>query len=95
MPRDYAASRLRVVRWTANASSSPRLGSIAGVLNPRVRGYELLRVKEVCELLQVTQTTVYKLIKAGKIPAFKIGADWRFRKDLIVRWMAEQTTALD
>jgi excisionase family DNA binding protein len=60
-------------------------------MNPRALGDELLTLKEVCELLQVTQTTVYKLIKAGKIPAFRIGSDWRFRKDLIVRWMAENT----
>jgi excisionase family DNA binding protein len=60
-------------------------------MNPRARGYELLTVKKVCELLQVHHTTVYRLIKAGKIPAFKIGADWRFRKDLIERWMIEQT----
>ena len=52
---------------------------------------EVLTVKEVCELLQLHQSTVYKLIKEGKIPAFRIGSDWRFRKDLIMRWMAENT----
>jgi excisionase family DNA binding protein len=60
-------------------------------MNPRARGYELLTVKKVCELLQVHHSKVYKLIKAGKIPAFKIGSDWRFRRDLIMRWMAENT----
>jgi len=51
--------------------------------------HEVLTVKEVCELLQVHQSTVYKLIKEGRIPAFRIGSDWRFLKDRIVRWMAE------
>jgi excisionase family DNA binding protein len=52
---------------------------------------EILTVKEVCELLRVTQGTVYKLVKQGRIPAFKIGTDWRFRTDEIARWLAEQT----
>jgi excisionase family DNA binding protein len=53
--------------------------------------HEVLTVKEVCELLQVHQSTVYKLIKEGRIPAFRIGSDWRFLKDRIVRWMEEHS----
>ena len=52
---------------------------------------EILTVKEVCELLRVHPTTIYKLIGQGKIPCFRIGSDWRFRKDRIRRWMAQQT----
>ena len=50
---------------------------------------QVLTVKEVCDLLRVHQTTLYRLIKAGGIPSFKIGGDWRFQEDLIERWMAE------
>ena len=53
-------------------------------------GDEILTVKEVCKLLQVHQSTVYKLIKEGRIPAFRIDSDWRFLKDRLVRWMVEQ-----
>jgi excisionase family DNA binding protein len=60
-------------------------------MNPRALGHEILTVKDVCELLKVNQGTVYKLIKEGRIPAFKIGTDWRFLRDRIVRWMFEQT----
>jgi len=52
--------------------------------------YEVLTVKEVSELLQIHETTVYKMIRGGKIPAFKIGSDWRFLKHRIERWLAEQ-----
>jgi excisionase family DNA binding protein len=52
---------------------------------------EVLTVKEVCKLLQLHQSTVYKLIKEGKIPVFRIGSDWRFRTDLIMRWMDEHS----
>jgi excisionase family DNA binding protein len=53
--------------------------------------HEVLTVKEVSELLKIHQTTVYKMIRESRIPAFKIGSDWRFQKDQIVRWMIEQT----
>jgi len=52
---------------------------------------EILTLKDVCELLQVHQSTVYKLVKEGKIPAFRIGSDWRFRTDLMMRWMDEHS----
>jgi len=55
-------------------------------------GHEDLTVKEVSELLRVHQTTVYKLVKEGRIPAFRIGSDLRFSLDLIVRWMAARST---
>jgi excisionase family DNA binding protein len=53
--------------------------------------HEILTVKEVGEILRVNQSTVYKLVRQGRIPAFRIGSDWRFRTDEIARWLAEQT----
>jgi excisionase family DNA binding protein len=52
---------------------------------------QVLTVKEVCDLLRVHQTTLYRLIKAGGIPSFRIGSDYRFQQDLIERWMAEES----
>jgi excisionase family DNA binding protein len=52
---------------------------------------DILTVKEICDLLQVHQSTVYKLVRQGKIPSFRIGSDWRFRRDVIERWMTEQS----
>jgi hypothetical protein len=31
------------------------------------------------------------MIRESRIPAFKIGSDWRFQKDQVVPWIAEQT----
>ena len=53
--------------------------------------HEVLTVKEICDLLQVHPSTVYKLVRQRKIPSFRIGSDWRFRRDVIMRWMAEQS----
>ena len=52
---------------------------------------DILTVKEICELLQVHQSTVYKLVRQSKIPSFRVGSDWRFRRDVIERWMTEQS----
>ena len=39
-----------------------------------------LTTDEVLEYLQVNLRTVYRRIKAGKIPAVQVGQQWRFRK---------------
>jgi excisionase family DNA binding protein len=59
-------------------------------LNPMAIDRDLT-VKEVSELLQISEATVYKMIRKGKIPSFQIGIEWRFRKERIVRWMAEHS----
>jgi excisionase family DNA binding protein len=51
----------------------------------------ILAVRQVSEMLHVAPNTVYKLIREGKIPSFRVGNEWRFRRDQIVHWMAEQT----
>ena len=60
-------------------------------MNPMESGNEILTIKEVGDLLQIHPTTIYKLIRKGKIPSFRIGSDWRFRRDRIMRWMAEES----
>src|SRR4051812_9384594 len=51
-----------------------------------------LTTEEVLEYLQVNLRTVYRLIKAGKIPAVRVGRQWRFRKRDIDAWLDGQRT---
>jgi excisionase family DNA binding protein len=51
-----------------------------------------LTTEEVLEYLQVNLRTVYRLIKAGKIPAVRVGRQWRFRKRDIDSWLDTQRT---
>lgn len=46
----------------------------------------VLTVHEVAQYLRLSQAKVYRLAKAGKIPAMRIGKSWRFRKDMIDKW---------
>jgi excisionase family DNA binding protein len=49
-----------------------------------------LTTEEVLEYLQVNLRTVYRLIKAGKIPAVRVGRQWRFRKRDLDAWLESQ-----
>ena len=49
-----------------------------------------LTTEEVLEYLQVNLRTVYRLIKAGKIPAVRVGRQWRFRRRDIDGWLDSQ-----
>jgi PTS system nitrogen regulatory IIA component len=50
----------------------------------------LLTIDEVAEFLHINPMTVYAWVKEGKIPAFKIGKVWRFRKTEIDKWLKKQ-----
>jgi excisionase family DNA binding protein len=49
-----------------------------------------LTTEEVLEYLQVNLRTVYRLIKAGRIPAVRVGRQWRFRRRDIDAWLETQ-----
>jgi excisionase family DNA binding protein len=49
----------------------------------------VLTIGEVAEMLRVHPTTVYRLLKRGDIPGFKIGGNWRVGVDALDRWMSE------
>jgi len=55
------------------------------------RNKEILTAKEVAEYLNIHPLTVHKYAREGKIPAFKIGTDWRFHKKYIQRWIKEKS----
>ena len=50
-----------------------------------------LTTEEVLGYLQVNLRTVYRLIKAGKIPAVRAGRQWRFRKSDLDAWLERYT----
>jgi excisionase family DNA binding protein len=49
-----------------------------------------LTTDEVLDYLQVNLRTVYRLIKAGKLPAVRVGRQWRFRRSDIDAWLDSQ-----
>lgn len=51
---------------------------------------ELMTIQQVAEYIQLHPLTVRRLAGDGNIPAFKIGRQWRIRKDLLDQWMETQ-----
>jgi excisionase family DNA binding protein len=49
----------------------------------------VLTVKDLSIYLRVNQSTIYRLIKGRKLPAFRVGSDWRFNREDIDRWRVE------
>jgi excisionase family DNA binding protein len=49
-----------------------------------------LTTKEVARYLRVNQYTVYRLISQKKLPAMKIGSQWRFKRSTLEKWLASQ-----
>lgn len=56
---------------------------------------EILTIREVAEYLKLAEKTVYRLVAEGKIPGFKVGGAWRFRKSEIDRWIIKQEQKSD
>jgi excisionase family DNA binding protein len=54
---------------------------------------KILTVPEVAEYLHVHPTTIYRLLRAKQLPAFRVGSEWRFNVDTIDRWRSEQEQA--
>lgn len=53
-------------------------------------GDQIMTVKEVAEYLKLNDRTVYRMAAAGDIPAFKVGASWRFKQSELEEWMAQR-----
>ncbi len=53
---------------------------------------DILTIREVAEYLKINEKTAYRLAAEGKIPGFKVGGAWRFRKDEIEKLTKSQTT---
>lgn len=57
-----------------------------------MRDDSFLTTEEVLEYLHVNLRTIYRLIKAGKIPAVRVGRQWRFHRRDIEAWLESQRT---
>jgi excisionase family DNA binding protein len=53
---------------------------------------EILTLKEVAEYLKLAEKTAYRLAAEGKLPGFKVGGSWRFKKEDVQSWIERQKT---
>jgi excisionase family DNA binding protein len=78
-------------------SEAPTTGVTFVKRSPWVPGLQMVRkiltVSELAEHLSVHRITIYRLLKDGTLPGFKIGRVWRFDLDEIANWMASGNAA--
>ena len=53
--------------------------------------FTILTIRDVAEYLRMSEATVYRLVRDGRLPVVRIGKTWRFRKDLLDDWLSQCT----
>ena len=53
---------------------------------------EILTLKEVATYLKLAEKTAYRLAAEGKLPGFKVGGSWRFKKADVENWIEQRKT---
>ena len=56
---------------------------------------EVMNIRQASQYLGVSADTLYKYVSEGRIPAFKLGNRWRFKKTLLDQWMEEQSAGAE
>jgi len=52
----------------------------------------VMTIEELSAYLKVPKSTLYKLVREGRVPSQKVGRHWRFRKEAIDRWLDKAQT---
>jgi excisionase family DNA binding protein len=55
---------------------------------------DVLTIKELSEHLRVHPTTIYRLVRDGRLPAFRVGSNWRFSRSAVAEWTQNQGSQL-
>ena len=53
---------------------------------------EILTLKDVAAYLKLAEKTAYRLAAGGKLPGFKVGGSWRFKREDVLCWIEAQKT---
>ena len=53
---------------------------------------EIFTIKELSEHLRVHPTTIYRLLRQGRLPGFRVGSNWRFNRAAIEQWERSQAS---
>ncbi len=56
---------------------------------------EVMNIRQASEYLGVSPDTLYKYVGENKIPAFKLGNRWRFKKSKLDQWMEEKSNQVE
>jgi excisionase family DNA binding protein len=87
----YGIARKVVVSWLQEPVFKSHWGEFTRGVERMAETREVMDIREASEYLGVSRETLYKYVDAEKIPAFKLGNRWKFKKTLLDRWMETQS----
>ena len=56
---------------------------------------EVMNIRQASQYMGVSPDTLYKYVNEQKIPAFKLGNRWRFKKSRLDQWMEEKSSEME
>ena len=56
---------------------------------------DIFTIKELADHLRVHPTTIYRLLRQGRLPGFRVGSNWRFNRTAIEQWERTQATGFE
>jgi excisionase family DNA binding protein len=65
-------------------------GTVAQTMAQVAPTDQIFTIKELSEHLRVHPTTIYRLLRQGQLPGFRVGSNWRFSREAIEQWEREQ-----
>jgi excisionase family DNA binding protein len=78
------------------AFAQPAKGTFCGKgLETMADSREVMNIRQASQYLGVSPDTLYKYVGEQKIPAFKLGNRWRFKKSRLDQWMEEKSTQME
>jgi excisionase family DNA binding protein len=51
-----------------------------------------ISIEEIARRLEVNSSTVYRLVRDGQLPGFKVGGQWRFSEEMLREWVTNKVT---
>jgi excisionase family DNA binding protein len=58
-------------------------------MTPAPSAHAVMTIRDAAAFLHCHTSTLYRLVKRGEIPAFRLGGSWRLTWDALERWMRE------
>lgn len=68
--------------------------AITMVWGMRMNAAQVLTIRDIAEILNLAEKTVYSMAQDRELPAFKVRGQWRIRRVDFDKWMAIQARAV-
>lgn len=78
----------RVLRWLGLGEKEGEMSQASEIL---AAGDQIMTVAQVSVYLRIARSTVYRMLRGGELPAFKVRSDWRFSRRALDRWAEQQS----